>query len=632
MNAMRPREPQNGGIRGSGKDSPLKNRLLIRLLAAMLLCSVSGCHSNPPPHVGGEESTAPALTEEITDGTSGDMTLPDSEGTAESSPIPPHEALVSAALESLLLNDEDCFPDGSVADGLAARDYSFTMEEGAELFSLMLIGWAGFDRAVDSFGYRLDEEEAVFGNFALSTEEELRDQGGSYAQRFAVTAPLFALSPGTHTVTFLARLSDGSVAELCRPITLILKGLTADLTVPYHSSLTHLNGKGPGGNASYTNRGGNSDRGVDVIDGKDDQITVADDGTLTVSGWLALEGGVDHYAWTVDGVTWYAITDNGTDGEPSPGHFAELGFANATEKAILRDLVLDLSPCNGRTVSVTVGGVPKNTPERVVPFIRIIDLFVPDQPEDIAYSFTAEARNNPEGTELHLSDLQDFFTANYGAGDQRHVVNTSGELCYLYGGIHALQTAMDGRYAMTAAVQKMSGTSFFFVRGTQIVRSVDEVPIPLMNYFETDGAGLCGGAGIYAQLSAEGLTVVIKGLEPNTAYRVRNYVYEYPVTGDTLTLADDGNTVYVLVDGKEITRIELTGTAEYPEHLALVSPTVQFAASATITMADGRQVTVRNTLVAASCNAGCGVAIRGGEICFTRLDVVPFSQIGIEPD
>jgi hypothetical protein len=188
---------------------------------------------------------------------------------------------------------------------------------------------------------------------------------------------------------------------------------------------------------------------------------------------------------------------------------------------------------------------------------------------------------------------------------------------------------MDGRFAMVADVREMSGSSFFFIRGAQSVVSVDPVPIPLHNFYETDGSTACGGAGIYARLNGDTLTVIIKGLNPHVNYRIKNYEYTYKVSGSELTLADDGSTVYVLVDGREITRITLEGEVEYPTHLASVSPAVKFAERATIVTAGGKTSTVTNTLVASTCQSQCGAAVRAGDLAFTELKILPFSEANI---
>ena len=546
-----------------------------------------------------------------------------------SAPPPPSQELVASAVTELLFNEKAYFPDGQANEALTESQYTLTMPEGTQAVSLTLVGWAGYNLSVDSFGYRINEEDPVYGNFSFSADEEAVAAGGAYTLGYRITAPLFHLPTGTHTVTFVARLADGSVVEVYHPITLVLEGLVSQTDTPYHAALTHVNGKGPGVANAYSNRTGSLADGVITVNGPADGIVVADDGTLRVSGWLALDGGVDHYAWSADGLTWYAITENGVSGEPSEGYFAGLGHANASDHALLKDLTLDLSVKDGQTFSLMLGGVPNDRTEGVVPFLVIQDIFVPNQPADIPYSHTVEAKDNATGTDFKVSTLTELFNIRYGAGDTHAILDVDGVPCFAYDGIHSFQNPTEGKYAMTVSVEAMTGCSFFFVRGTQMVNSVVSVPLSLDNYYETDGTGLCGGAGIYVKLSEGKLTVVIKGLDPSVDYRIRNYSYEFNVSGKQLTMADDGKTVYVLVDGKEITRITMQGARSYPEHFQRIQPAIQFAATATITLQDGSTATVTDTLVASSCIAECGAAIRGGSVYFTRVEMVPFSEAGI---
>ena len=128
------------------------------------------------------------------------------------------------------------------------------------------------------------------------------------------------------------------------------------------------------------------------------------------------------------------------------------------------------------------------------------------------------------------------------------------------------------------------------------------------------------------------MTLVVKALDPSAPYRIQNHIFEFPAKGNRLTLADDGSTVYVRVDGREITRVAIDGYAEYPEHFQNVSPYVRFAAAATVTLPDGRTEVIHDTLVAATARSHFGVAVRGGGIHFSELSVVPFSEVGISTD
>ena len=597
-------------------------RLTCVLLAALLLFVTVSCRRDPSPDVEGD-TTSPS-TDPFTDS---DATTNDVIITPGHEPDDPalDEKVVAARLDALTLNGDPCF-EGDIPSSLEAADYTLVIRDGTPLTYITLSGWIGFSMAIDSFGYSVDGGEGVYGLFSTYTEEAVKAEGGAYALRFTVTVPLINLKPGSHTVCFVARLADGTVAELLPPISLSREGLEVDASRPFHSSLTHVNGKGPRGSEAYTDRGGNTERGVDILDAVLEGHKPDQDRLLRVSGWFATEGGVERYVWSADGITWYPAVNNGATGEPSEGYFAELGFENATENAVFADLTLDLTPYNERGVAVTVGGVPKDAPDTVVPFVTVTGLTVPYLPRDIEFTYTSDLDSNAVGDDIRSTDLSYMFDFAYGAGETRFVAERDGEIVYAYDGIHSFQASMEGTFAMTARIQEMRGCSFLFIRGTRAVRSVVEVPLRLDNFYETDGLGLCGGAGIYAKLADGTLTVVIKGLDPNADYRIKNYTYYFPANGSELTLADDGRTVRILVDGKEITSVRLDGETEYPEHLDTVSPAIKFAETAVIILANGKTETVVNTLVASTCVAQCGAAVRGGGLYFDEISVMPYSE------
>lgn len=595
-------------------------RILFRIVCALLCAAISlaafSCSRGKTP----EDTTDHETFTEAPD-------TEESGGTDQppSPPPAPPSSVRGTRLDSLILNRKALFEDG-LAEGLAAVDYTLSIPEGTENYALELRGWIGFDRPIDAFGYRLDGGDTVYGLFATHTEDNVKLAGGEHALRYVMTVPLFDLKAGAHTVSFLARLTDGSVESVLPDLTLIYEGVTVDASIPYHASVTRLEDK------TYENRGGSTAGGMDILDATLDGILIGQDCRLALEGWLALSGGVERYVWSADGVTWYPARTGGATGEPSSGYFSSLGFENAAENALFSDLVLDLTPYAGRNIAVTVGGVPKSAPDSVVPFLTVTGVNLPERLEDLSYTYLTRADYNKEGTDLASSDLRCLFEINYGAGDTRHVNTHDGTLCYCYEGIHSFQTVADGCFTFTAEVNAMTGCSFLFARGTKQVRSVDEVPIPLHTFYETDGTGLCGGAGIYAKLAEGVLTLVVKALDPYVPYRVKNHIFEFSAEGSRLTLADDGTTVYVLVDGKEITRVVMDGYAEYPEHFRIVAPYVQFAATATVTLPDGKTQVIHDTLVAATVRSHFGVAVRGGGIHVSELSVIPFSEAGISAD
>ena len=589
----------------------MRQRALCILLALLLIAATVSCRRGNPPD-GSTSDAAPLLTDEITQ-------------PGAQTPDPPSPSRGNIHLDTLSLDDVPCF-DGDILSALEAAGYTLVIPPTPSLTSLTLSGWVGFPLAIDAFGYAVDGGEPVYGLFATHTEQAVKDAGGAYALRFTVTVPLMSLRPGAHSISFLVKLADGSVTHLLEPITIPLTGPDVDTTRSYHASLTQINGQGPNGSPAYTDRGGSIDKGLDILDATLDGHKPDQDRILRISGWVALEGGVERYVWSADGLNWFPAATNGQSGEPSAGYFTELGYENATENATFTDLLLDLSPYHDRTVAVTVGAIPKDSPETVVPFVTVTGLKVPYLPADITYTYVSSIENDGIGDDLTVSDLAYQFQFCYGAGNTHYVTERDGSPVYAYDGIHSFQAPMNGTYAMSAHIREMWGCAFLFVRGTRTVRSVVPVPLSLDNFYETDGLGLCGGAGIYAKLSDGVLTVVVKGLDPSVDYRIKNHTFCYPATGSELTLADDGRTVYVLVDGQEITSIRLSGETEYPQHFAAVSPYVKFAETAEIYLPDGRLEVIQAPLVASTCNAQSGVAVRGGGIYFDRISVLPYTE------
>lgn len=614
----------------------MMKRFLVLLLAATLLLGAVSCRREPDP--GGEDDPSAQETE-------GGLTLDPSDtggngnnggnngetGTEPSvKPIPPvNYAPVASLIDGFTLNDQPYFgASGNVSELLTAAGNRITVDELTDAVSLCLSGWIGFEQAIDSFGYQVDSEASVLGNFSCPADESILTQGGQYAQRFSILVPLFNLKPGSHTVSFVARLSDGTVVRVHDEITVMLEGLTVNTGIPFYSSVTHVNG----GNA-YKDRGGNTEKGVDVIDGKADGKTVSADCSLTFSGWMAVSGGVERYVWSVNGIDWHATESTGKNGEPSAGHFASLGFDNANHGAILTNLRINLSPYDDQTVDVTLGAVPVSAPDQVVPFVTVTGLYVPDLPNDISYFFESDVTCNPEGTDFYASDLYDCFQINYGAGDLHSVGSFDDALCYNYAGIHEMYAVVDGRYALSADIKSMDGTAYLFVRGYHTVTSDDLLAnldpaqgrYYIGNYFETDGAGAMGGAGIYAGLQKGKLTVLIKYYDKNNLTRIGNDITQIPCKGETLTMVDNGKKVFILVDGKIYATVSLSGSVSYPD-INDVSPKRPFAATATLSVTGGTTKTIKNTLVAASCSAQCGLTLRGGEIHFTSISLTPLAE------
>ena len=643
-------------------------RICIAILSLSLLATAVGCRRSPADPsdtdtsapTQGQETEADVESESVTDSAPGTEqhtepatepgTEPGTESATEPStgqgteqsteadsepeiqipePLPP--TVVASFFETATLDGTPCFSTtGNQDEHLTAAGNLISIAEETNAITFAVSGWIGFDRPIDCFGFRIDGEEPVFGNFALYTEDNVKSLGGDHALRFAIYVPLFDLNPGDHTLELLARLNDGTVVRLRHAVTLQMGGLIPDTSRPYHAALTHIN------SAACADCKGDSTSGIASANGAG--VRVGEDGRITVSGWLATEGGVDRYAWSVDGVNWYDAETNGTTGEPDGISFSSLGYKDAAVNAQFSNLILNLSPYDDQTVDVILGAVSRNAPDNVIPFAKITALAIPDQMNDIFFSFTSDAAVNPEGTDLRASDLSDMFFINYGVGEPRSVVNYEGVPCYVLSGIHEMYTNADGRFALSSKLFHMDSTSFLFVRGYHAVISDDLIAngdpakgqFHINNFYETDSAGAMGGAGIYAGLHEGNLTVMVKYYDPNCISRVGNHITTVACKGSTLTMTDDGNQISIFVDGKLKVTVQLKGSITYSD-INNITPYGSFASSAVISVAGGKTTTIRNTLVAATCRAQCGLTIRGGTVYFADVSLLPLSESGLQP-
>ena len=88
--------------------------------------------------------------------------------------------------------------------------------------------------------------------------------------------------------------------------------------IVHASSIDMINGAGGTHSGTFSYRGGNSTAGVDKFN---HNATTLDGGLLVFSGWTVVDGGIEKFVWSVDGITWYdavlhQISDLGNLGQP----------------------------------------------------------------------------------------------------------------------------------------------------------------------------------------------------------------------------------------------------------------------------------------------------------------------------
>ncbi len=156
-----------------------------------------------------------------------------------------------------------------------------------------------------------------------------------------------------------------------------LDGRAVQVIQPHwHASIDYVNEKGPNGSANYSGVTAGA-----VLDCRNDGIRIGEDLTVSIGGWLALEGGVDRYIWSVDGMNWHTVTAGGRDGEPLDGYYAnKLGFGyEALQNGMFNEadiLVADLSAYVDReSVDVMFAAVSAmDTTKITPPLVTLTDL------------------------------------------------------------------------------------------------------------------------------------------------------------------------------------------------------------------------------------------------------------------
>ena len=256
-------------------------------------------------------------------------------------------------------------------------------------------------------------------------------------------------------------------------------------------------------------------------------------------------------------------------------------------------------------------------------------------------SFVADVSKYDAGTTLDQTDLPGFFEMKLAQGGCV-IEELNGQKVYSMHLINAMAHTNDGLYyfklnnAQTTLAADGKLKSYMIVRGYQKVISDASLSsnTRIQSFYEGDGAGHTGGAGIYAAILDGNLHIILKYYNASAERRVGNKLYTIPCTGTELTLADDGYCVYVLVDGKLMATIEFSGSKTYDDiKAANCSPGNTFAETAKITLADGTQEIIENTLIADTPLSQIGISNRGNATAavfqFSSLEYGAFSDITI---
>ena len=177
----------------------------------------------------------------------------------------------------------------------------------------------------------------------------------------------------------------------------------------FHANVDFINGGSKdGAGVPYQGLGSsmiNGTNGVLVVrNAAEDNIVVNADNTINIQGWMAVQGGINHYAYSVNGGELITAV-GGADGEPLADYYAGLGMADSTKMGLFNGgnmLVADLSAYAGQTVTVTFYAVPEAAQDTVAPIVSVEGLVVPEAAEEpeapVVESVVIDPRELPEGS------------------------------------------------------------------------------------------------------------------------------------------------------------------------------------------------------------------------------------------
>ena len=337
--------------------------------------------------------------------------------------------------------------------------------------------------------------------------------------------------------------------------------------------------------------------------------------TLRYWGWVAGTGGLGQFGYQINGGT-PIYDDAWTVPDPGLEPHMPAGHDHFTRMAIMISL-------DGLEGENTIRALYKNA-EGAEACLSEFTVILPEKPKDITNTFASDITSVAAGTALNATDLSNYFTAMLNLGQYLSV-----DGAYVMDGISEIFADVNGKYALTVDFAAGSNGAYAaIVRGVHAVNST-QGEMKINNFYETDGAGF-GGAGIYACVINGNLKLTVKTFDPSITTCVKNVEYNLPCTGNKLTMADDGETVYVMVDGVLYATFAISGSVEYPaENISLVSPATTFAETVVVSLIDGTTETLTNTLVDSTCETQIALAVRGGSFNFSSVKVEGFSAVEI---
>jgi len=213
------------------------------LLAALFIFTAVGCgNTGDPEATSGAETSVGQVSSPVEDttGTPGTTkapettNAPDTTKTPDTTKAPETTAapdtttapettaepetgakLVAFSFDSINTNGNRLNqPDGNAGSWMDKNLTDRTIEDSyGSVGAITFRGWAGYDQAIDAFGYIIDDGEPVFSkDFVMNDAADIaavRNAGGEYAERFVITVPTQGLT-GKHSIKGAVLFKDGS--------------------------------------------------------------------------------------------------------------------------------------------------------------------------------------------------------------------------------------------------------------------------------------------------------------------------------------------------------------------------------------------------------------------------------------
>lgn len=120
------------------------------------------------------------------------------------------------SFDSLMLNGTHYVPEGRVQPGLADLDYTVTVTPDQANGTLVMRGWSGYESTTAvEYGYYVGKElDIVTFDFNVQDRPDLEYAGIKNGTGFFITVPLEDIPAGIHPIGIIAKLEDGTYAQL----------------------------------------------------------------------------------------------------------------------------------------------------------------------------------------------------------------------------------------------------------------------------------------------------------------------------------------------------------------------------------------------------------------------------------